>query len=95
MRDGELFWQIFQIQKQKGCLNVLDDVWLIDAWHSLSHAFPEVNAGSKILLTTRDKTVASRVIPQHHFLHQPQYLNEDEGWHLFQKKSALRKDSRI
>ncbi|CAL5393989.1 unnamed protein product [Camellia sinensis] len=66
---------------------------LYKAWKSLEPAFPNGNTGSKILLTTRNKALPSKIDPYHIF-HQPQCLNGEESWNLFQKKSLLRRDGR-
>ncbi|KAM3267423.1 hypothetical protein P3S67_032346 [Capsicum chacoense] len=42
----------------KWYLIVLDDVWDTTSWDDLTRPFPEVEKGSKILLTTRQKKVA-------------------------------------
>ncbi|GMQ10691.1 hypothetical protein CsSME_00053597 [Camellia sinensis var. sinensis] len=93
MRNEELFEQLYEVQQSKKCLVVLDDIWSIDAWTSLKPAFPNGNTGSKILLTTRNKALASQIDP-YHILHEPQCLNDEESWDLLQKKSLLRRDGR-
>ncbi|KAF5934479.1 hypothetical protein HYC85_030650 [Camellia sinensis] len=81
------------VQSQK-CLVVLDDIWSIEAWKSLKPAFPNGNTGSKILLTTRNKTLPSEIDPYHIF-HKLPCLNNEESWDLLQKKSLLRRDGRV
>ncbi|CAL5362276.1 unnamed protein product [Camellia sinensis] len=93
MRNEELFEQLYEVQQRKKCLVVLDDIWSIDAWKSLKPAFPNGNTGSKILLTTRNKTLPSQIDPYHIF-HEPACLNDEESWDLLQKKSLLRRDGR-
>ncbi|KAL7219528.1 hypothetical protein ACSBR2_012563 [Camellia fascicularis] len=93
MRDEELFEQLYEVQQRKKCLVVLDDIWSVEAWQSLRPAFPNGNTGSKILLTTRNKALASQIDPSH-FLHEPQCLNDEESWDLFLKKALLRRDGR-
>ncbi|XP_028090799.1 probable disease resistance protein At1g58602 isoform X2 [Camellia sinensis] len=91
MANKELFEQLYKIQQSKKCLVVLDDIWSIEAWKSLKPAFPNGNTGSKILLTTRNKTLPSQIDPYHIF-HELQCLNDKESWDLLQKKSLLRRD---
>ncbi|CAL5441726.1 unnamed protein product [Camellia sinensis] len=93
MRNEELFEQLCEVQQKKKCLVVLDDIWSIEAWKSLKPAFPNGNTGSKILLTTCNKTLPSQIDPYYIF-HEPQCLNDKESWDLFQKKSLLRRDGR-
>ncbi|GMQ10703.1 hypothetical protein CsSME_00053602 [Camellia sinensis var. sinensis] len=93
MRSEELFEQLYEVQQRKKCLVVLDDIWSIEAWKSLKPAFPNGNTGSKILLTTRNKTLPSQIDPYHIF-HEPPCLNDEESWDLLQKKSLLRRDGR-
>ncbi|XP_028075610.1 putative disease resistance protein At1g50180 [Camellia sinensis] len=93
MRNEELFEQLYEVQQRKKCLVVLDDIWSIEAWKSLKPAFPNGNTGSKILLTTRNKTLPSQIDPYHIF-HEPPCLNDKESWDLLQKKSLLRRDGR-
>ncbi|CAL5362271.1 unnamed protein product [Camellia sinensis] len=93
MRNEELFEQLYEVQQRKKCLVVLDDIWSIEAWKSLKPAFPNGNTSSKILLTTRNKTLPSQIDPYHIF-HEPPCLNDEESWDLLQKKSLLRRDGR-
>ncbi|KAL7179053.1 hypothetical protein ACSBR1_042427 [Camellia fascicularis] len=93
MRNEELFEQLYEVQQRKKCLVVLDDIWSVEAWKSLRPAFPNGNMGSRILLTTRNKTLPSQIDPYHIF-HEPQCLNDEESWDLLQKKSLLQSDGR-
>ena len=71
---------------------ILDDVWTTEAWDMLRPAFPLQKVGSKILLTTRNKAVASHADPQG-FLYQPKCLTEEESWELLQRRAFLRNDN--
>nr|XP_027107558.1 late blight resistance protein R1-A-like [Coffea arabica] len=69
-------------------LVVLDDVWDIGVWHGLRHSFPDDSTGSRILITTRESSVASEVrigvdSVEHHNLRE---LTKEESWELLQKK---------
>ncbi|KAF4359243.1 hypothetical protein F8388_005352, partial [Cannabis sativa] len=90
--DDELAKELYNFQKQKKCLVVLDDIWTTTTWDLLKHAFPTNIQGdtlhSKILLTTRNKDVALHA-DQHGFIHQPHLLNDEESWELFHKKYSL------
>lgn len=86
MGDNELVLQLYEIQQEKKCLIVLDDIWKIEDWECLRPAFPigkrNVALGSKLLITTRIKEVAEIGC-----VHELQFLNEDHGWELLRKKA--------
>ncbi|XP_058067566.1 putative disease resistance protein At1g50180 [Magnolia sinica] len=67
-------------------LVVLDDILRTESWDSLVAAFPDTNRGSRVLLTTRNRDVASyadvRSSP-----HELRLLEDEEGWELFCKKA--------
>ncbi|CAL5377060.1 unnamed protein product [Camellia sinensis] len=85
MKLGELVEELFQVQSQKKCLVVIDDIWKAQDWEILSPAFPnKKDASSKILLTTRKKEVASYADQPHEL----RTLTEDESWKLFEKKAS-------
>ncbi|KAI7985310.1 putative disease resistance protein [Camellia lanceoleosa] len=75
MANTKLLEQLYKIQQSQKCLVVLDDIWSIEAWKSLKPAFPNGNTSSKILLTTRNKTLPSQIDPYHIF-HEPPCLND-------------------
>ncbi|KAI4335328.1 hypothetical protein L6164_013983 [Bauhinia variegata] len=89
-REDEVAKMLYQVQMEKRCLVVLDDIWRAETWRYLRPAFPnEIGqglTGSKILLTTRNRDVALDIDPTC-FLHQPSCLNEDDSWELFQRKA--------
>ncbi|KAK6945795.1 NB-ARC [Dillenia turbinata] len=61
LKDGELAKRLYQVQEEKNCLVVLDDIWSKETWDSLSPAFPSGSSGSKIILTIRKREVALHV----------------------------------
>lgn len=74
--------------KKRSYLVVLDDVWRREALEEIIQALPResINKGSKIIITTRNR----EIIQFHHlqkrcYIHEPQPLNEEEGWKLFSK----------
>ncbi|KAE8654934.1 PI-PLC X domain-containing protein [Hibiscus syriacus] len=92
MSHEELAKKLYKVQQEKKCLIVIDDIWTSEAWESLRPAFPvETTVGSKILLTTRNKKVGldDELIG---FLHEPECLNEEQSWELFQQKAFPGKD---
>ncbi|CBI37944.3 unnamed protein product, partial [Vitis vinifera] len=80
--------KLYQIQWEKKCLVILDDLWTMQAWNSLRPAFPIGKSRSKILLTTRNKDVATYVDPKA-LIHEVQCLTEEMSWELLQKKAML------
>ncbi|KAK7411950.1 hypothetical protein VNO78_03395 [Psophocarpus tetragonolobus] len=95
MRDDEVARMLYQVQVEKNCLVVLDDIWSVDAWKKLSPAFPHERSlsvvGSKILLTSRNIDVVLQIDP-FCFRHTPECLNENDSWELFQKKAFPKLD---
>ena len=87
MSDDEVVKRVYQIQEEKKCLVILDDVWSTEAWETLRLAFPLHKASnSKIVITTRNKAMASHADPRA-FLYEPKCLTDDESWELLQKKA--------
>ncbi|KAI5344788.1 hypothetical protein L3X38_012665 [Prunus dulcis] len=83
--NDQIAERLWNTQRERKCLVVLDDIWTSDAWSSLQAGFPmNEETGSRILLTTRNKEVASYA-DKNGFLFEPQSLNDDESWELFEK----------
>ncbi|XP_028100032.1 putative disease resistance protein At1g50180 [Camellia sinensis] len=74
--------QLDEVQQQKKCLVVLDDVWSSEGFDELSRVFSGVN--TKIILTTRKANVPGY---QNCFILQRNLLNEVESWELFARKA--------
>ncbi|KAL3506189.1 hypothetical protein ACH5RR_031571 [Cinchona calisaya] len=81
MEDSELVQQLHRVQRENKCLIVLDDIWNVNDWGVLVSAFPLVEGGSKILLTTRTKQVAEVI----GFPYELRCLNDGESWELLRK----------
>ncbi|CAL5394447.1 unnamed protein product [Camellia sinensis] len=74
--------QLDEVQQQKKCLVVLDDVWSSEGFDELSQVFSGVN--TKIILTTHKENVAGY---QNCFILQRNLLNEVESCELFARKA--------
>ncbi|KAK2653895.1 hypothetical protein Ddye_013751 [Dipteronia dyeriana] len=72
----------------KRYLVMVDDIWTMEAWDTLKRAFPEMDNGSKVMLTTRNRDVALNVDPRTtpYELH---LLSKEESWELFLRKAFL------
>ena len=86
MTDAELVKLLYEIQQQKKCLVVLDDIWSHDVCDTLRPAFPDRDTGSGILLTTRKEGVVFH-IDRNAFQHRLGFLNSEESWQLLVKKA--------
>ncbi|KAL7234403.1 hypothetical protein ACSBR1_017913 [Camellia fascicularis] len=72
----------------KKILIVLDDVWdkKYNDWNVLKSPFNDGAPGSKIIVTTRDRDVASIMGPvQNHLL---QHLSDDDCWSVFEQHAS-------
>ncbi|XVF78605.1 hypothetical protein PTKIN_Ptkin14bG0148000 [Pterospermum kingtungense] len=95
LSDEELAEKLFNVlkdDKDNKYLVILDNIWSIDAWDSIKPAFPERETRSKILVTSRNKEVASHA-DRRGYLHELECLKDDESWELFQKIAFPDKDS--
>ncbi|KAI5388053.1 putative disease resistance RPP13-like protein 3 [Lathyrus oleraceus] len=84
LSDAELKKRVWECLKWKKYLLVLDDLWKIRDWDELKDAFPDGNRGSRILITSRLKEVASHTGRDPPFFLQ--FLSEEQSWELFSKK---------
>ncbi|KAL0456931.1 UNVERIFIED_CONTAM: putative disease resistance protein [Sesamum latifolium] len=85
METMELMEQLYQAQKGRRYLIVLDDLWSEEAWDNLRFAFPDDCNGSRILITTwsiRVAAIATDVL-------EVRPLGTTESWRLFEIKSGL------
>ncbi|KAL8529483.1 hypothetical protein ACS0TY_006784 [Phlomoides rotata] len=72
-------------------LIVLDDMWDNKVWDDISRFFPDGENGSRVMLTTREMTVANYAGPNssHHQMH---LLNKDDSWNLLCVKVFAQKN---
>ncbi|KAM3215809.1 putative late blight resistance protein R1B-16 isoform X2 [Capsicum annuum] len=84
--EAELADMLQKSLKRKRYLIVLDDIWSCEVWDGVRRCFPtEDNAGSRILLTTRNNEVARNAGTENLSM-QMNFMDQDESWNLF--KSA-------
>ena len=88
MADGEISKALYNLQKEKRCLVVLDDIWTTLTWDCLKSAFPNVRSDSKLLFTTRKRDVASHA-DRNSFLHEPKCFDANQSWELFANKAQF------
>nr|GME15936.1 putative late blight resistance protein homolog R1B-14 [Ipomoea batatas] len=62
-------------------LIVLDDIWSLKAWEEFNKVFPSCDNGSRVVLTSREKSVVSDAKP----ICLP-FFTVDESWELLQVK---------
>ncbi|KAI3955208.1 hypothetical protein MKW92_024532 [Papaver armeniacum] len=89
MSVGDLMKELYIYLQDKRYFIVLDDVWKVNDWNTLKDAFPAGKRGSKVLLTTRRKDVASHADPDSLHL-EPRFLNDEESWELLCRKAFPR-----
>ncbi|PHU08326.1 hypothetical protein BC332_24815 [Capsicum chinense] len=84
--EAELADKLQKSLKRTRYLIVLDDIWSCEVWDGLTRCFPtEDNAGSRILLTTRNNELACYADTENLSLWM-NFMDQDESWSLF--KSA-------
>ncbi|XP_047949540.1 putative disease resistance protein At1g50180 [Salvia hispanica] len=82
LSDSELYDRLCEIQREKRCLIVLDDVWELSHWDELKHPFIIQDLQSKILVTTRKQKVAEIGLAVEHGL-----LHVDAALELLKNKA--------
>ncbi|XP_039144915.1 disease resistance protein RPP8-like [Dioscorea cayenensis subsp. rotundata] len=83
--------KVIEKLKKGKYLVVLDDVWKEDAWTEFLKVFPDVNNGSRVIITTRFTNVAKIANPTTK-PHELRCLDEKESQELFLRKVFRRQD---
>ncbi|MED6182970.1 hypothetical protein PIB30_033572 [Stylosanthes scabra] len=83
LSKDELKQKVQACLKKKRYLLVLDDLWNAQDWDEIQDAFPNDNNGSKILITSRLKEMATHTSQDPPFCLQ--LLTGEESWELFSK----------
>ncbi|PHT73434.1 hypothetical protein T459_24219 [Capsicum annuum] len=85
--EAELADMLQKSLKRKRYLIVLDDIWSCEVWDGMRQCFPtEDNAGSRILLTTRNNEVACYAGTENLSLRMS-FMDQDESWSLFKSEA--------
>lgn len=87
MKSDKLKEVIKNLLHRSRYLIVLDDVWHVNVWDSVKYALPNDNRGSRVMLTTRKKDVASYSCAQSGKIYNLEFLPEQEAWSLFCRKT--------
>ncbi|KAL0463856.1 UNVERIFIED_CONTAM: putative late blight resistance proteinR1A-10 [Sesamum latifolium] len=77
--------QIYKNLKRRRYLIIMDDVWDTKVLDDVKRIFPDDDNGSRIVLTTRLRNVATYADP-FGFVHQMQFLDEENSWILLRDK---------
>ena len=88
MDEQSLVNKLIDYLRLKTYVVIFDDVWKIEFWEGIKHALLDNNKGGRIMITTRNKEVASfckKFSHVHVFELQP--LTPDEAWELFCKRA--------
>lgn len=64
---------------------VMDDIWKTQVWEEIKDAFPDDSNGSRILITSREKEIASHASPARDPFLLP-FLDEHASWELLRRK---------
>ncbi|KAF5745384.1 disease resistance protein RPP13-like [Tripterygium wilfordii] len=86
MTEEDLEQHLYELLKRRKYLVVIDDVWHKEAWESLRRAFPDNRNGSRVIMTTRNKAVAT-IADEKSFVHRLRFLTREESWRLMCKKA--------
>ena len=76
----------------KKYLIVMDDVWDVAVWRMFGNCLPDENNGSKVVITTRSRTVARAADPGQAY--ELRFLDKEESWELFISKAIPREEDR-
>lgn len=95
LQDSQLPPKLYDVLKRTKCLVVLDDIWFIEDWNCLVHAFPlnDDCCTSKVLVTTRDSQIFSYYPSHVVYYYEAEFLNPSQSWELLEKKANFNKDN--
>ncbi|KAL4616017.1 hypothetical protein ACB092_07G169100 [Castanea dentata] len=91
LTNKEIVEKLCEVQKERKCLVILDDIWDVETWNHLLGAFSGHDTRSKILLTSRNEKVHLHVDPGG-FLYKLQHLDEARSLELLEKIAISRRE---
>ncbi|KAL2243730.1 putative late blight resistance protein homolog R1A-10 [Sesamum indicum] len=87
---AELGQRLYQSLFGERYLIVMDDIWSVEAWNDLKLFFPNNGKGSRVMLTTRESSLAISLGSQESY--SLDFLNEEKSWNLFCQETFAQKD---
>jgi disease resistance protein RPM1 len=73
--------------QQKRYILILDGIWIQDEWDSIKTLVPSSNKYSRIIISTRNRNLASYCATSHDYIHDLKSLTWKEACDLFHKKA--------
>uniref|UniRef100_A0ACD5T6R0 Uncharacterized protein n=1 Tax=Avena sativa TaxID=4498 RepID=A0ACD5T6R0_AVESA len=87
-KDDELQEKVEEQFLDKRYIVVIDDVWSVPSWKIIQECLPENGKGSRVLVTTRDGSVATAIKLQQVYVHNLNPLDKDHSRILLQRELA-------
>ncbi|KAK1256548.1 putative disease resistance protein [Acorus gramineus] len=92
LSKNDLAEELKKFLENKKYFIILDDVWKTEFWETMSLAFPDMNNGSAVMITTRSKDVAKSFDPNTPPI-EMKFLSPEECLNLLLKKAGLHDDA--
>ncbi|KAK1275543.1 putative disease resistance protein [Acorus gramineus] len=92
LSKNDLAEELKKFLENKKYFIILDDVWDTEFWETMSLAFPDMNNGSAVMITTRSKDVAKSFDPNTPPI-EMKFLSPEECLNLLLKKAGLHDDA--
>lgn len=73
--------------QEKRYLVVIDDIWSEKAWKTIKDALPNNDSGSRIITTTRNRTLASFCSSQGYYVYKMKPLSSADSKRLFLQRA--------
>lgn len=89
MADHLLIEELARLIKGKNCLIVLDDLSSTAEWDHIIHSFPKLDGACRILVTTREHSIAKHCSQKQDNICELKVLEDKEALDLFTKKVLI------